>query len=171
MRVPMIARWPGRIAAGSTCRELATTMDLLPTFCSLTGAPLPPKKLDGFDISGMLFGHEGVQSQYEALYYYRRRQLQAIRFDDWKFHLPLKATHPNWTTANQTGPGRPGKLVNLTSDLQEKTDVTAANPDVIQRIGELIQNAERTLGNDDKSGSEQRDARTLEFSKPMTLKK
>ena len=171
MRVPMIARWPGRIAAGSTCRELATTMDLLPTFCSLTGAPLPPKKLDGFDISGMLFGHEGVQSQYEALYYYRRRQLQAIRFGDWKYHLPLKATHPNWTSANQTGPGRPGKLVNLTSDLQEKTDVTAANPDVIQRIGELIQNAERTLGNDDKPGSEQRDARTLESSKPMTLKK
>jgi len=119
----------------------------------------------------MLFGHEGVQSQYEALYYYRRRQLQAIRFGDWKYHLPLKATHPNWTTANQTGPGRPGKLVNLTSDLQEKTDVTAANPDVIQRIGELIQNAERTLGNDDKPGSEQRDARTLESSKPMTLKK
>ena len=171
MRVPMIARWPGRIAAGSTCRELATTMDLLPTFCSLTGAPLPPKKLDGFDISGMLFGYEGVQSQYKALYYYRRRQLQAIRFDDWKYHLPLKATHPNWTTANQTGPGRPGKLVNLTSDLQEKTDVTAANPDVIKRIAELIQNAERTLGNDDKSGNEQRDARTLEFSKPMTLKK
>jgi arylsulfatase A-like enzyme len=171
MRVPMIARWPGRIAAGSTCRELATTMDLLPTFCSLTGAPLPPKKLDGFDISGMLFGHEGVQSQYEALYYYRRRQLQAIRFGDWKYHLPLKATHPNWTSANQTGPGRPGKLVNLTSDLQEKTDVTAANPDVIQRIGELIQNAERTLGNDDKPGSEQRDARTLKSSKPMTLKK
>ncbi len=171
MRVPMIARWPGRIAAGSTCRELATTMDLLPTFCSLTGAPLPPKKLDGFDISGMLFGHEGVQSQYEALYYYRRRQLQAIRFGDWKYHLPLKATHPNWTNANQTGPGRPGKLVNLTSDLQEKTDVTAANPDIIQRIGELIQNAERTLGNDDKPGSEQRDARTLKSSKPMTLKK
>ena len=171
MRVPMIARWPGRITAGSTCRELATTMDLLPTFCSLTGAPLPPKKLDGFDISGMLFGQVGVQSQYEALYYYRRRQLQAIRFGDWKYHLPLKATHPNWTTANQTGPGRPGKLVNLTSDLQEKTDVTAANPDVIQRIGELIQNAERTLGNDDKPGSEQRDARTLKSSKPMTLKK
>jgi len=171
MRVPMIARWPGRITAGSTCRELVTTMDLLPTFCSLTGAPLPPKKLDGFDISGMLFGQVGVQSQYEALYYYRRRQLQAIRFGDWKYHLPLKATHPNWTTANQTGPGRPGKLVNLTSDLQEKTDVTAANPDVIQRIGELIQNAERTLGNDDKPGSEQRDARTLKSSKPMTLKK
>ena len=170
MRVPMIVRWPGRIPVGSTCRELGTMMDLLPTFCALTGAALPLKKLDGFDISEMLFGKGDAKSQYEALYYYRRRQLQAIRYGDWKYHLPLKAIHPNWTTAKQTGPGRSGKLVNLKSDLQEKTDVTAANPEVVKRMQELLKTAVVTLGNDDIRGDEQRDARTLDSSKPLTLK-
>jgi arylsulfatase A len=171
MRVPMIARWPGRIAAGSTCSELATTMDILPTFCSLAGASPPSKKLDGFDISEMLFGNDGAKSKYEALYYYRRRQLQAIRTGDWKYHLPLKETHPNWTSPKQPGRGRPGKLVNLKTDLQEQTDVADANPEVVERMGELLKYAVGTLGNDDIQGSEQRDARTLDSSMPMMLKK
>jgi len=170
MRVPMIVRWPGRIPADSTCRELGTMMDLLPTFCALTGASLPAQKLDGFDISGMLFGKEDAYSQYEALYYYRRRQLQAIRYGDWKYHLPLQETHPNWTSAKQAGPGRSGKLINLTSDLQERIDVSAANPEVIKRMEKLLRSAVVTLGNDDIRGGEQRDARTLDSSKPMTLK-
>lgn len=169
-RVPMIARWPGRIPAGSTCIELATMMDFLPTFCALTGASRPSLKLDGFDISELLFGNDGVKSPYEALYYYRRRQLQAIRYGDWKYHLPLSATHPNWTTSKQTGPGRSGKLVNLKSDLQERTDVSAANPEVIKRMAELLKTAVVTLGNDEVRGGEQRDARTLNSSKSMTLK-
>ena len=171
MRVPMIVRWPGRIPANSTCRELGTMMDLLPTFCTLTGALLPSQKIDGFDISGMLFGKEDAYSQYEALYYYRRRQLQAIRYGDWKYHLPLNATHPNWTTAKQAGPGRSGKLVNLKSDLQEKIDVSAANPEVIKRMEAHWKNAVLALGNDETLGGEQRDARTLDSSKPMTLEK
>ncbi len=171
MRVPMIARWPGRIAAGSMCSELATMMDILPTFCSLAGASLPSKKLDGFDISEILFGNKGARSQYKALYYYRRRQLQAIRTGDWKYHLPLEMTHPNWTSAKQTGAGRAGKLINLKSDLKEKIDVAGANPDVLQRMDELLKTAVATLGNDHIQGSEQRDARTLDSSKPMTLKK
>jgi arylsulfatase A-like enzyme len=170
MRVPLIARWPGRIPVGSTCRELGTMMDLLPTFCALTGASLPSQTLDGFDISEMLFGKGDAKSQYEALYYYRRRQLQAIRYGDWKYHLPLQATHPNWTSAKQAGPGRSGKLVNLKSDLQERTDVTAAHPEVVKRMEELLKTAVVTLGNDDIRGSEQRAARTLDSSKPLTLK-
>jgi len=170
MRVPMIARWPGRISGGSTCRELGTMMDLLPTFCALTGASRPPQTLDGFDISEMLFGKVDAKSQYEVLYYYRRRQLQAIRYGDWKYHLPLEATHPNWTTAKQAGPGRSGKLVNLKSDLQEKIDITAAHPEVIKHMQELLKTAVVTLGNDDIRGNEQRDARTLDSSKPLILK-
>ena len=38
----MIARWPGHVPPGSTCREPAGTIDLLPTIAALAGAPLPP---------------------------------------------------------------------------------------------------------------------------------
>ena len=171
MRVPMIARWPGHIPAGSTCNELSSTMDFLPTFAALSGGLLSANKIDGHDITPLLIGTKGAASPYEVFYYYRRRQLQAVRWGDWKWHLPLANTFPNWTTANQKGRGRPGKLVNLKTDLAEKVDVTAANPKVMAKMRELVAQAEATLGNEGRQGKEQRPATTLKSSKPMVLVK
>jgi len=171
MRVPMIARWPGRIPAGGTCNELSSTMDFLPTFAALSGGLLSANKIDGHDITPLLTGTKGAASPYEVFYYYRRRQLQAVRWGDWKWHLPLANTFPNWTTANQKGRGRPGKLVSLKTDLAEKVDVTAANPKVMAKMRELVAQAEATLGNEDRQGKEQRPATTLKSSKPMVLVK
>ena len=171
MRVPMIARWPGRIPAGGICNELSSTMDFLPTFAALSGGLLSANKIDGHDITPLLTGTKGAASPYEVFYYYRRRQLQAVRWGDWKWHLPLANTFPNWTTANQKGRGRPGKLVNLKTDLAEKVDVTAANPKVMVKMRELVAQAEATLGNEDRQGKEQRPATTLKSSKPMVLPK
>ena len=171
MRVPMIARWPGRIPAGGTCNELSSTMDFLPTFAALSGGLLSANKIDGHDITPLLTGTKGAASPYEVFYYYRRRQLQAVRWGDWKWHLPLANTFPNWTTANQKGRGRPGKLVDLKTDLAEKVDMTAANPKVMAKMRELVAQAEATLGNEDRQGKEQRPATTLKSSKPMVLVK
>ena len=171
MRVPMIACWPGRIPAGSTCNELSSTMDFLPTLAALSGGLLSANKIDGHDITPLLTGTKGAASPYEVFYYYRRRQLQALRWGDWKWHLPLGNTFPNWTTANQKGRGRPGKLVNLKTDLAEKVDVTAANPKVMAKMRELVAQAEATLGNEGRQGKEQRPATTLKSSKPMVFVK
>jgi len=171
MRVPMIARWPGRIPAAGTCNELSSTMDFLPTFAALSGGLLSANKIDGHDITPLLTGTKGAISPYEVFYYYRRRQLQAVRWGDWKWNLPLANTFPNWTTANQKGRGRPGKLVNLTTDLAEKVDVAATNPKVMAKMRELVAQAEATLGNEDLQGKEQRPATTLKSSKPMVLVK
>ena len=169
MRVPMIARWPGTIRAGSTCRELATTMDLLPTLCALAGVELPETRIDGFDMGPLLTGVEGAVSSYEAFFYYRRRQLQAVRWGDWKYHLELEQTHPNWTSPGPTGKGRAAKLVNLKTDLKETTDVSEQNPEVVARMLELVEQMIACLGNDEHPGAEQRPARTLESSSPMEL--
>ena len=171
MRVPMIARWPGRIPAGGTCNELSSTMDFLPTFAALSGGLLSANKIDGHDITPLLTGTNGAASPYEVFYYYRRRQLQAVRWGDWKWHLPLANTFPNWTTANQKGRGRPGKLVDLKTDLAENVDVTAANPKVMAKMRELVAQADATLGNEGRQGKEQRPATTLKSSKPMVLVK
>lgn len=167
MRVPMIAKWPGKIPAGSTCEAMASTMDFLPTFCALSKASPPTRKIDGHDISPLLFGKESTKSPYESFNYYRRRQLQAIRWGDWKYHLPLKEIHPNWTSAKQTKPGRPGKLINLAKDLREKTDVSAQHPETLRQMKSLAREAIDRLGNDASTGKEQRKAATLPSSKPM----
>jgi arylsulfatase A-like enzyme len=171
MRVPLLARWPGKIPAGSTCSALSTTMDLLPTFCALSDAPLPKNKIDGHDIRDLFFSREATKSPYEVFYYYRRRQLQAVRWGDWKLHLDLKETHPNWTSAKQKGRGRPGKLVNLKSDLAEKKDLSEGNPDVMAKMVTLVAQAVATLGNDAQPGSEQREAHTLGSSGPLVMEK
>jgi hypothetical protein len=130
---------------------------------------LPETPIDGFDIYQLLTGVEGAESPYEALFYYRRRQLQAVRWKDWKYHLRLEQTHPNWTSAEEVGKGRAGKLVNLKTDLQETTDVSSQHPEVMSRMAALIEQATATLGNDDRQGSEQRGAATLPSSAPMVL--
>ena len=167
MRVPMIARWPGRIPADSICDWMASTMDFLPTFAKLSGGQLSKNKIDGHDITPLLTGVRGAQSPYEVFYYYRRRQLQAVRWGDWKWHLPLKNTFPTWTTPDNKGRGRPGKLVNLKTDLAEKIDVAGGNPKVMAKMRGLVAHAEATLGNELRQGKEQRPAMTLNNSKPM----
>ena len=170
MRVPMIARWPGRIPADSKCSALASTMDFLPTFCALSEAKLSKNKIDGHNIAPLLFGDE-ESSRNEAFFYYRRRQLQAIRWGDWKWHLPLKNTFPAWTTPNNKGSGRPGKLVNLKTDLGEKINVQKENPKVMVRMKQLAAQASTQLGNEAKPGTKTREAMTLDSSKPMVSSK
>tara|TARA_B100001029_G_C14684740_1_gene246548 strand:- start:72 stop:521 length:450 start_codon:yes stop_codon:yes gene_type:complete len=142
-------------------------MDFLPTFAGLSGGKLSGNKIDGHDIMPLLAGAKGATSLYEAFYFYRRRQLQAVRWGDWKWHLPLKNTFPAWTTPNNKGRGRPGKLVNLERDLAEKIDVAEGNPKVMAKMRKLVAHAEATLGNELRQGKEQRPAMTLKNSKPM----
>lgn len=60
IREPFCIRWPGRIKAGATLREIAGDIDLLPTLTSLTGAPLISKKpLDGRNLAPLLLGKGG----------------------------------------------------------------------------------------------------------------
>ena len=56
-RVPLIARWPGRIPAGGVSGQLASSTDLLATFASLVGHALPDEVgLDSFDLLPVLLG-------------------------------------------------------------------------------------------------------------------
>ena len=53
-----VARWPGHIEAGSVSDALVGTMDMLPTFAALAGAPLPRgREFDGMDITPVLAGN------------------------------------------------------------------------------------------------------------------
>lgn len=55
-RVPGLIEWPARIPKPRTTRARASTSDLLPTLCALTGQPLPPRPLDGIDLTPVLDG-------------------------------------------------------------------------------------------------------------------
>lgn len=64
MRVPGIAWWPNKIRHGRT-HQLASTLDLLPTIFSITGAELPKHtRMDGVDLSDLLYNRNGKVSLY-----------------------------------------------------------------------------------------------------------
>lgn len=152
VRVPFIARWPGRIPRGRVCPELATTMDLLPTLARLAGAELPAdRRLDGRDIGPLLRGEPGARSPHEAFFYYWGRELQAVRSGPWKLHFPHTYPKPD-------PPGRdgsPGKytqlrigpaLFNLDQDPGETRDLAAKFPDVVRRLEALAETTRADLG-------------------------
>ena len=63
---PTLARWPGKIPAGTTCRELTATIDILPTFAKLAGSQPPPDRIiDGRDIWPLLSGQPGAKTPHD----------------------------------------------------------------------------------------------------------
>jgi hypothetical protein len=129
---------------------------MLPTIASLIHAPLPPHKIDGADISGVMQGRTN-QSPHDVLYfYYHQNDLEALRSGKWKLELARQ-----YRTLN----GRPGgknhhpveyshlriaepQLYDLDADPGEKTDVAAANPEVMKKLLAYAGQAREELGDD-----------------------
>jgi arylsulfatase A len=141
VRVPFIARWPGRIPAGKTQPEPAMTIDLLPTIARITGAKLPPGKIDGKDIGPLLFGEAGAKSPHEAYFFYWNNELHGVRSGTWKLYFPhvyrtLEGSKPG--NDGKPGPYKEAKvgleLYNLENDLNERTDVAVRHPEVVRRL-------------------------------------
>ncbi len=132
MRVPLIARWPGRVPAGSVHRGVVSTMDLFPTALALAGVR-PPRgvAIDGVDLAPALFANRPVDR--EAFFFYRGTRLFAVRSGRWKAHL---VTQPAYNEPRAT-PHEPPLLFDLETDCGEALDVAAAHPDVVARLRAL----------------------------------
>jgi arylsulfatase A len=149
-RVPCVMRWPGRIPKGKRCDELTATIDVLPTIAALARAKLP-EKLDGKDISPLMFGISGAKSPHDVYYYFAGYDLQAIRSGKWKLVFPHKYPIPKPAGIG----GLHGKygvrkiglsLFDLSKDIAETTDVKDKNPDVVKRLEKLAVVARAELG-------------------------
>ncbi|MEX2580742.1 MAG: sulfatase-like hydrolase/transferase [Verrucomicrobiales bacterium] len=153
MRIPTIARWPGWIPAGSVCDQLATTMDLMPTFAALAGAETPADRvLDGKDIGPLLRAEEGARSPHEAFFYYHGNELQAVRSGVWKLFLPRTRDRRGRTEEI------PARLYDVHSDPGETTDRIAEEPEVVERLARHAERARADLGDAGRHGEGQRAA-------------
>jgi len=135
MRVPCVMRFPGKVPAGRTCSELATTIDLLPTAARLAGAEAPKDRvIDGRDIWPLMSGVEGARTPHEAYFYHgTNAQLQAVRSEQWKLHLPRRRAATATAPATQIGP----ELYDLAADVGEKANVAGEHPDMVRRLTAL----------------------------------
>jgi arylsulfatase A-like enzyme len=153
VRVPFIIRWPGKIPADKTQTEPAMTIDILPTLARITGAKLPVGKIDGKDITALLYGQPGAKSPHEAYYFYWNNELHAVRSGPWKLYFPH--VYPTLEGSKAGNDGKPGpykqakvgiELYNLDSDLSERMDVAGRYPDVVRRLQMLADRMREDLG-------------------------
>ena len=71
--VPLLALWPGRIEAGSTCNDLVDFADFFPTLVQLAGLKLPEGVvLDGLSFAPQLLGKKGRAHDSLYCYYHPR---------------------------------------------------------------------------------------------------
>ncbi|HUU10423.1 MAG TPA: sulfatase [Phycisphaerae bacterium] len=151
MREPCVMRCPGRIPAGTICREVATTMDLLPTIARLAGASVPGDRvIDGRDIWPLMTGRPGATSPHEAFYYYQPAETapKAVRCGPWKLFRP----GPRYET-HKTDDGKfvhrrfdaPVELYHLGTDVGETRNVAGENPDVVRRLTGMIEAFDKDL--------------------------
>jgi arylsulfatase A-like enzyme len=144
VRVPCIMRWPGKVPANSVCDEPAMTIDVFPTIARLIGAALPEHPIDGLDIWPLVAGEANAKCPHDALYFYWNDELQAVRSGQWKMHFPH--TYPSLGGQPGGTGGHPAKyqatrtelaLYDLATDIGEKVDVAAQNPEVVERLSRL----------------------------------
>ncbi len=115
MRVPTLMWSPGQISAGTVCREIASTIDLLPTIAALTDADLPAARIDGVSLVPLLKGEEGARPRKRFIY-----GTEGVRDRKWK--------------AIRNKETKTFELYDLSEDISESRDLAREYPDVLARL-------------------------------------
>ncbi|NQV26771.1 MAG: arylsulfatase [Rhodopirellula sp.] len=132
IRAPLIARWPGKIAAGKTTDHVSAYWDLLPTVCELAGASTPAG-LDGISYVPTLLGESSAQTPHKYLYweFLERGGKQAVRMGHWKgIREGLFKNH-----------NAPLQLYDLSKDIGEENDLAAKHPEKVELLQNLMKQA------------------------------
>ncbi|MGF1448439.1 MAG: sulfatase [Opitutales bacterium] len=138
IRLPCIVHWPGQVPAGTVRETMMTSMDILPTLATLTGAPRPQKTIDGMDFAEVWTG-DREQGQRDTFFYYWKHQLCGVRRGDWK----LLTHEGEWTQTT-----RVDTLYNLREDLAETKNLYSQRPDIVAELQAQLQACREDIGDD-----------------------
>lgn len=138
IRVPLIARWPGRIPTGSVSEHICSFADVMPTLAELARASqYLPAHVDGLSIVPTLTGQTAKQTKHRFLYWewhlynWGKRKnipnglMQAVRMGKWKAVLHASNV--------------PFELYDLSKDMGEKNNLAAEHPEIVAEIEAFIQ--------------------------------
>jgi len=145
MRVPCIARWPGKIPKGSVNRELACSLDFFATLAKLAGAvPGTDNIIDSLDMSDSMFGGDNPRKEF---FYYRLNNLEAVRSGKWKLKI-------------KDGNSELKLLYDLEADIGENENVYNENPQIVEALTRLLDSCREDLG-DEAAGVTGKNVRSI----------
>ncbi len=127
IRVPLIARWPGKIKAGTTSDHISAHWDMLPTFCEIAGIE-PTKDTDGISLLPELLGKEQKKHRYLYWEFHEQGKKQAVRMGKWKGIRLGIARNPK----------SPLLLFDLSVDEGETKNVADQHPDIVEKIEKAL---------------------------------
>ncbi len=127
IRVPMIAKWPGRIQAGSTTEHPCYFPDVMPTLADIAEID-PPANHDGLSFANTLLGYSN-QPKHDVMYWEMGEDKRAVRFGDWKAVQSKR---------EETGE-RFFELYNLAEDMGERRNLAYINPDIVEQAKRLME--------------------------------
>jgi arylsulfatase A-like enzyme len=137
IRVPLIMKWPERIAAGGTTPQVGMVMDLTATILAATTTSVPADaRLDGIDLLPLL----DARTPLERTLFFRitaTRQQRAVRQGDWKLLIDAGDV----------------LLFNLRADVGERTDVAKERPEIARRLRGLLTEWEKDVDAEGKAGA------------------
>jgi arylsulfatase A len=130
IRVPTIARWPGKIKAGAVSTHPSAHWDFLPTACEAAGIE-SPKNIDGISYLPELLGNSQAKHEYLYWEFHERGGSRAARFGSYKA-IQLKMSK-----------GDPGEIAiyDISTDLEEKNNLAADKPELVARAKEIFEEA------------------------------
>jgi uncharacterized sulfatase len=138
MRVPLLARWPRRIAAGRVDEDLVNGIDVFPTVLELLGVPPPPDRMiDGESLVQRFMG--GAAETRGPVWFHQVGHLRAVRLGRFKYHdrhrLPF-GNPPDFALGFwiERGPW----LFDLELDPGESYDVSERHPETFARMREML---------------------------------
>ena len=157
-RVPFIVNWPAKIEQGLEFSIPVNAMDLFPTLSEAVGEPLATDRVyDGVSLLPLFEDKELVRSEDKPYYYYNCDNLQALRYQNWKLHLPRKKSEIPWWDRNKKFLNiKKPVLYNLKNDEAERKDVSVKYPEVMAKMLKMAEEARQKLGDYNDRGDEQR---------------
>ena len=138
-RVPLLARWPGHIRAGSASASLVALTDVLATVSELLDKPLSADAgEDSFSFLHVLLDRPPSRAVRDTLVMSSMQGLWAIRQARWKLILGQGGGGLGWNAAEANPDEPPGQLYHLADDLAERTNLYEHRPEKAEELRALL---------------------------------
>lgn len=153
-RVPFLARWPGRIEAGTESQAVIALQDLMATFADLFEESLPIHSAeDSFSFLAALLDAEPRQVEREILLNDSSSGIVAIRKGPWKL---IPSYHGGRTKGPYDGSQPIGQLFRIENDLRESVNLYEQHPEIVAELTHLLHRAK----NEDRTAPIERNLAT-----------
>jgi arylsulfatase A-like enzyme len=138
IRVPMIARWPGKIKSDSSCDVPVIGIDFYPTFLEIAGAPKPAGHiLDGRSIVPLLKGAAGFKRK--AIFWHFPAYLEPYNAEQqpWRMTPGGAVREGDWKLIEFFEDGKV-ELYNLKEDISETKDLSRTKPKKAEELHKIL---------------------------------